>query len=693
MLEETIKGKFAEGERTPILTAGGRSASFRAQELLESTPIQAVFRGLSETDLVNIACDADFDDTRSVESFRGMTNVYTDGSVKPQPLKRRKLLAGMQLETSFAVADFRKIDLRECWKDLPKDNLHPQTRPFAQPSILLFTGYPDVCTRGCEFCHYYLGGEASLRVSPEAAVDLMKRILEVYPEVKLFNITDGDMLADKEWIERFADCFEREGLKERGIKFLAYACVSSCKDEEYLKMLKNRLNIETITFGEEVASVELLRDMRKLKPEDDPRDLATVPGLAMASGIPYVRTTFILYYPTISQHQLMDSVRMITDFTERGFNVSVNPYVLPRPPAPLTRSKKAETLTVRYLLPNGKYFDLDHIFVPNDKLIAQVAERSIGGLSGEVASILDGSGWRELEAYGWKDSMAEVPPQVEVLALVRLTIKNLLDRDDCQIPRDELEKALDRINSAIQNFMIKAIEQAREQISRQSKKEKEFEERQKLRAGEVTDAVKIWNAASKKDGRERKAKIIALEVTAWGGSGYESKTTDFMQALQHMVNNLKPDRVVEDIEIVVANSSKGLAERVAEAKQRLKISDENIDIAILASEESIASADLKDLRSDHAFLAYIDKELIKESCMDIMLPETVTALVRRLTGLMGTGDINGQFKGILTIELDAEKSRALGVSIYRIIPNAKKLDITEFERMFNLLTKEIEAQA
>ncbi|MFA6079576.1 MAG: carbamoyltransferase C-terminal domain-containing protein, partial [Candidatus Omnitrophota bacterium] len=690
MIDETIKDKFSDGERPPVLMAGGRSASFRAQELLEVTPIKAVFRGLSETDLVNIACNPNFDRTRSLESLRGIANVYTDSSVKPQALKRRKSLSGMQLETSFAVADFRKVDLRQCWKDLPKGNLHPETKPFAQPSILLFTGYPDVCMRGCEFCHYYLGGEASLRVSPEAVVDLMKRIVDIYPEVKLFNMTDGDMLSDRDWIERFADCFEREGLKEKGIKFLAYAFVSSCKDEEYLKMLKNKLNVETITFGEEVASVELLRDMRKLKSDDDPTDLVRVPALAMRTGIPYVRTTFILYYPTITQAQLMDSVRMITDFTEKGFNVSVNPYVLPRPPAPLARSGKAEALTVSYALPNGKYFTLEDIFIPNDKLIAEVAERSIAGLRDEVAAILKESGWSELEALGWKDSMAEVPPQVEVLALVRQTVKNLMERNDSQIPQPELREALDGINLATRNFMDRSVKQVREQVSRQGRAETEFEERQRRRGGEVADAIKIWNVAGKKG---RRAKIIAVEVTAWGDSGYDAKASDFMLALQHLVNSMKPEGVVEDIEIVVANSSRGLAERVAEAKRKLKVSDDNIDVAILATEKTIVSADLKDLRSDHAFLAYVDKEMIKESCMDIMLPETITALVRKLTGFMGIAEINAQLKGILTIELDAEISRSLGVAIYRIIPNAKKLDIGEFERIFNLQTKEIERQA
>lgn len=467
LVQQMIQEKIPDKDKRPILVAGGNRAAGNSENLLELTPLQIIFRTYGETNLTDMVFSDQILDSRDEKMFSYIPNIYIkDYITKEQesPYLTRYISitsrSHRRLKISMRALDFTKIDYRKYWELNPDiQDIHPENTYMVKNLIYLWTTHGD-CKRGCEFCDYTGYSTIIKGISAEEIVNLVKRAIEVYPEAEMIYFMDGDFLFNRQRAREFAQLFKEE-FGDSGIKLSIFATVFTA-NPKLLQELKDA-GVEVIIFGNEVADEDLLRDMGKLKPGESYERFIEMPIIARQMGISTVRTTWIPFYPTMTQIALVSTVKQITEFLKLGIHAAISAYVMARPGAKVMERVQSHdpgapfyTPVYYYELPNGQKYPIQTIILPNNPVVRKVAEKSIKELNATIGSILS--------QYSW---VGDYPEQIEVLGLLKVTLENLKkviitpeiypgitdEMIDENITTDEINSILREINSLIEQYM------------------------------------------------------------------------------------------------------------------------------------------------------------------------------------------------------------------------------------------------
>jgi hypothetical protein len=262
-------------------------------------------------------------------------------------------------------------------------------------------------------------------ISADEIVDLIDRMVRAHPEVELINFVDGDFLFDgeKRGLE-FADkiiAWKKNNPEYKDLGFHIQTTVFSVT-ERLLERLKEA-GLQIVAFGQEVASERVLLEMGKLKPHESYQTFIDVPLMALDVGVPIVRTTWILYYPSIFQTELLDSAERIIKHISLGIRPTVSAYIVPRSGArimeetgPVGSGSTYEAEYKTIVLPDGSSHEIPTYIRPNDPVVAEIAKLSVAEVDQRIKELL--------ASYGWSID-ANIPEQLEALVLLQLTLENI----------------------------------------------------------------------------------------------------------------------------------------------------------------------------------------------------------------------------------------------------------------------------
>jgi hypothetical protein len=443
-------------DKRPYFVSGGVSARGNYRRILDLTPIQIIFRTYSETNLVDMIFSKKiFEKRPSVDLFSDIPNIYLKTEHGEINLTRYVSITSRSMRR-FKIAmksiDFSKLSYERYWGLMPDSaQVHPEDRYLLKRQINIFTTHGD-CDVGCEFCPY-TGYSTALKGLPaEELISLIKRAIEDHPQTEMINFIDGDFFFDRKERLKFIKMFG----SDIGLDAYIQSTVFSV-NREILQAIKDA-GISVFLLGVETASERILRETGKLKDGQDPNEYFRMPFLAKEIGIPTVRTSWMLFYHSITLKELIDTIVMITSYLEAGIHAIVSAYVLPRRPArimtEIDRLGKYEIASYDYSLPNGKSYPIELVILPKDPIVREVAEKTVPVIPDsnkrpKITPINEELN-QILTEYKWEGPW---PEQIEALALFRLTLKNILNMEIPETEREKATEALNYVDKVIHRFL------------------------------------------------------------------------------------------------------------------------------------------------------------------------------------------------------------------------------------------------
>lgn len=450
VIQESIESGYIHQAKRPLLIAGGASTFFNRDSLFNLTPLQIIFRTYAEMNLVDMMFSPDFLQARESETapdvsmFNDIANLYVkdkDGNVyltkyisdATSPFERR-------LRLVFRAFDFTKLPYEDYWSLLPQ-GLYPENKYMAKKVIDSMWTLQGPCERKCEFCVDTFRSQGTFYLSPQELIDFIKRAVQAHPEVERIAIPDRNFLVNRERAIEFAQLF-RKNFKDTSLTLHIQGEILST-DSELLGILKDA-GVEIIDFGIEVFSKRVLSEIGRFEESLDYHKFLEIPQKALDLGFPILRIDSVLFYPSITQKELVETIKIMTGFLNQGAHPYVYHYVIPRPGAPIMEEDKYEIKYREIRLTNGKTYQMPSIVLPDDPVVRQIAAESVAQVEAELEAIL--------KEYNWQ---GDFPEQVEALALYRITIKNLkktFDRDP-ELTDEMLDGTIEFINEVIRKFM------------------------------------------------------------------------------------------------------------------------------------------------------------------------------------------------------------------------------------------------
>lgn len=286
-----------------LIIAGGHTAQFDYQTLLDKSPVRLVVIGEGEKPLLKLVQGA------PLEEIPGIVVKNYNTPLSPGEFK----------EVSQGI-DYENISYETYWDyylDLYRNNgeeVTPEIRQIIH-TVRIFTR--NNCPMSCTFCSTirFLPGACGRKIVPMAditgrdLVELLKRIIKAHPRVETFYFTDDDFCCRRKQLVEFLNIVIAEKLP---VTFFAFSRIDDL-DPEVVALMK-KAGFRGLHIGIENFQPEILKELnKKVNLETIERNLQL---LTDAGILPSV--TFILCTPNAKIEWVENTARRILEGYEKG---------------------------------------------------------------------------------------------------------------------------------------------------------------------------------------------------------------------------------------------------------------------------------------------------------------------------------------------------------------------------------------
>ena len=298
-----------------LIVAGGHTAQFDYQTLLDKSPARIVVLGEGEIPLLKLA-NAD-----PLDQIPGI--VFKNPAVA---------LTKEQFVEATLEIDYENIPYEMYWDyyvDLYKSNGIDITTDISKMihTVRIFTR--NYCPMKCKFCSStnYLTFATNEKnvpivdISGQQLIDLIKRIIVAHPRVETFYFTDDDFFCKKDEVKKFCQQIVEEGIK---MDFIAFARIDKIDFE--LAVLIKKAGFRTLNMGFENFRPEILQEFNKsYSVETIYKNLELLASQEIRPA-----ATFILCSPEAKLEWIEETTHRILDLMEKeciypGVNMCVQP--------------------------------------------------------------------------------------------------------------------------------------------------------------------------------------------------------------------------------------------------------------------------------------------------------------------------------------------------------------------------------
>jgi radical SAM superfamily enzyme YgiQ (UPF0313 family) len=286
-----------------LIIAGGHTAQFDYQTLLDKSPARLIVLGEGEKPLLKLV------EGESLEQIPGIVFKNFNNPLSPREFK-----------DATEGIDYETIPYETYWNyyvDLYTKNGEEITPELSQVihTVRIFTR--NFCPMKCTFCSTinFLSGACGKKTVPMAditgqdLVGLLKRIIKAHPRVETFYFTDDDFCSRRKELIEFLNIVIKEKLQ---VTFFAFSRIDDV-DEEIVPLLK-KAGFRGLHIGIENFQPEILDELDK-KVKVDLIDINL--KLLNDHGI-LPSVTFILCSPNAKIDWVENTARRILEGIDNG---------------------------------------------------------------------------------------------------------------------------------------------------------------------------------------------------------------------------------------------------------------------------------------------------------------------------------------------------------------------------------------
>jgi radical SAM superfamily enzyme YgiQ (UPF0313 family) len=235
-----------------LIVAGGHTAQFDYQTLLDKSPVRLIVLGEGEIPLLKLV------EGEPLEEIPGIILKNYNNPLTPQEFK-----------DATEGIDYENIPYETYWDyyvDLYTKNGEEITPELSQVihTVRVFTR--NFCPQKCTFCSTisFLSGACGKNVVPMAditgrdLVNLLKRIIKSHPRIETFYFTDDDFCSRRKQLIEFLQIVIEEKLP---VTFFAFSRIDDL-DEEVVILMK-KAGFRGLHIGIENFQPEILQELNK----------------------------------------------------------------------------------------------------------------------------------------------------------------------------------------------------------------------------------------------------------------------------------------------------------------------------------------------------------------------------------------------------------------------------------------------
>ncbi len=286
-----------------LIIAGGHSAQFDYQTLLDKSPVRLVVLGEGEKPLLKLVEGA------ALEDIPGIVFKNYNTPLTPDEFK-----------AASENIDYENIPYETYWDyylNLYRGNGQEITPELSQiiHTVRLFTR--NSCPMSCSFCSTisFLPGACGKKAVPVAditgrdLVNLLKRIIKAHPRVETFYFTDDDFCSRRRQLVEFLHLVIAEKLP---VTFFAFSRIDDL-DEEVVALMK-KAGFRGLHIGVENFQPEILKEInKKVNVEIIDRNLKLLNDYGIMPSV-----TFILCTPDAKIEWIENTARRILEGYDSG---------------------------------------------------------------------------------------------------------------------------------------------------------------------------------------------------------------------------------------------------------------------------------------------------------------------------------------------------------------------------------------
>lgn len=407
-----------------LIVAGGHTAQFDYQTVLDKSPVRVVVLGEGEKPLLQLA------EGTPLEEIQGIVLKNYNAPLSSQEFR----------EATEGI-DYENIPYETYWDyycDLYRKNGEEITPELSQVihTVRIFTR--NYCPMKCTFCSTinFLNGAAGKKSVPmaditgQALVDLLKRIIKAHPRVETFYFTDDDFCSRRDQLLEFLHLVIKEKLP---VTFFAFSRIDDV-DEELAPLLK-QAGFRGLHIGIENFQPEILKELnKKVKVEVIEKNLKLLNDHGILPSV-----TFILCTPNAKIEWIENTARRILEGVDNGtlspgLNVMAQPQLGSR-----LYEENANFEMHNVPIPGTKHFLKRAYFVKcSDPEAREFQYRFLSRWAEHVTELV------RQEAKGHMTSPAQTPVKLRMMLDVIAEIKSERGRADqfrySNLSPDELKK-------------------------------------------------------------------------------------------------------------------------------------------------------------------------------------------------------------------------------------------------------------
>ncbi len=444
---------------SPLLTVGGRIASFMDQEMLEKiSPLDFIMKKSASFNLIELMgrVRAKKRKEEKLDVVAGLSDVLyrdTSGNILPsEPSERRARPDYQDVVGAFTPGE---INYASYWdqNDGPvafRDDIFIR-RLLRHPFIY------GTCGVGCTYCSATKFGQDPLAF---IGMDNLSTIIERTRNDRLLSTAhiiggfDDDLLV-KDWKNMVPFITSKFG-PYHALYFNTTAQKISKLSQDEIDLLQRNAQW-IVLLGMENPNQRILKEMRKLGANASDgtfQRFIDAPVKAKQAGF-WPRATFMMFWPSIQDQELVNFMDVVSDYIKAGIQVVIYPYTQFRAGSELYQQfldKKIAEEDITFMelkLQNGQKIRLPEFYLPKDRTIRKLA-----------SDVLDESvaveGLRDIKAQYAKDLL---PVSTQALFMFLKTIGLMKKMDGISIPREKLEELETKILNIINNVVQTSREQ------------------------------------------------------------------------------------------------------------------------------------------------------------------------------------------------------------------------------------------
>ncbi|GEM_PF-5634885 len=405
----------------PRFIGGGPGVVFSQKEYFEYTPIEMIVGKNGGISLVDLVLSSDYTgpyDQRPNKLLFGNIPNLSILDNKGKVYNTTKVLYNMFEKRIMANRiDYKNIDIRKYWNNdielgvcVPDDlninldgdynsvfkderkkffnnDLHPSNYLRRPRSVKIMTTFGN-CPRGCKFCQYTNFDANPYFLKKEEILREIDSLITNFPDIEMFILEDDNFGLSRKHMTDFISVVNDNKNLINGRIFTAEIAPPEI-DRSMLYSL-HRSGFKGLLFGIENSVESVVRDSGKLHQGESFRKFMKIPYDSFDVGI-LTRVTYILFYPSIGERELCESIKGVLDFLDYGIRVAIFPLVKALPGTYFTKYKPYNIYYKTITASIGgyrKHIDIPTEIMPKDPVIQMLAYHSQRDTAAEIEKII-----------------------------------------------------------------------------------------------------------------------------------------------------------------------------------------------------------------------------------------------------------------------------------------------------------------